>query len=104
MPLYGQWSGSPRRFNALSCFNVRLDSPTPGAIYVPIMLSRRVAFPDFCEPCLPSPAEKPPAGDGWLHEIKRDGFRLMALKARVPDKARGDAIGVRLFSSRRMGT
>src|SRR5262245_22828421 len=26
MPLYGQWSGSPRRFNALSCFNVRLDS------------------------------------------------------------------------------
>jgi hypothetical protein len=27
MPLYGQWSGSPRRFNALSSFNVRLDSP-----------------------------------------------------------------------------
>jgi hypothetical protein len=47
MPLYGQWSGSPRRFNALSCFNVRLDSPAPGAIYMPIMLLRRVAFPDF---------------------------------------------------------
>src|SRR5262249_11957993 len=29
MPLYGQWSGSPRRFNALSCFNVRLDTPAP---------------------------------------------------------------------------
>src|SRR5215831_3759326 len=29
MPLYGQWSGSPRRFNALRCFNVRLDSPGP---------------------------------------------------------------------------
>ena len=27
MPLYGQWSGSPRRFNALSCFNVRLAAP-----------------------------------------------------------------------------
>jgi len=24
------------------------------------MLLRRVAFPDFCEPCLPSPAAKPP--------------------------------------------
>jgi hypothetical protein len=40
MPLYGQWSGSPRRFNALRCFNVRLDSPAPGAIYMPIMLLR----------------------------------------------------------------
>jgi hypothetical protein len=26
MPLYGQSSGSPRRFNALSCFNVRAKS------------------------------------------------------------------------------
>jgi bifunctional non-homologous end joining protein LigD len=31
------------------------------------MLWRRVSFPDFCEPCLPSPAEKPPAGTGWVH-------------------------------------
>jgi hypothetical protein len=28
------------------------------------MLLRRVAFPDFCEPCLPSQADKPPAGLG----------------------------------------
>jgi bifunctional non-homologous end joining protein LigD len=41
------------------------------------MLLRRVAFPDFCEPCLPSPADKPPAGAGWLHEIKHDGFRML---------------------------
>jgi bifunctional non-homologous end joining protein LigD len=40
-------------------------------------LLRRVAFPDFCEPCLPSPADKPPAGAGWLHEIKHDGFRML---------------------------
>src|SRR5215475_7830168 len=46
----------------------RLDSPVPHGIYTPMLL-RRVAFPDFCEPCLPSPAEKPPAGAGWLHEI-----------------------------------
>jgi bifunctional non-homologous end joining protein LigD len=30
------------------------------------------------EPCLPSPAEAPPSGPGWLHEIKHDGFRIMA--------------------------
>src|SRR5207248_760617 len=41
------------------------------------MLLRRVAFPDFCEPCLPSPAAKPPAGAGWLHEINHDGFRML---------------------------
>jgi ATP-dependent DNA ligase len=22
--------------------------------------------------------KRPPAGDGWLHEIKHDGFRIMA--------------------------
>ena len=53
------------------------------------MLLRRVAFPDFCEPCLPSPAAKPPAGAGWLHEIKHDGFRMLV---------RRDAAGVRLFT------
>jgi bifunctional non-homologous end joining protein LigD len=32
------------------------------------------------EPCLPSPAEKLPSGPGWLHEIKHDGFRVIARK------------------------
>jgi ATP-dependent DNA ligase len=32
----------------------------------------------FIEPCLPSPADKPPSGSTWIHEIKHDGFRLMA--------------------------
>ena len=30
------------------------------------------------EPCLPSPAKVPPAGPGWIHEIKHDGFRILA--------------------------
>ena len=30
------------------------------------------------EPCLPSPAKAPPSGPGWIHEIKHDGFRIMA--------------------------
>ena len=30
------------------------------------------------EPCLPKPAKVPPAGPGWIHEIKHDGFRILA--------------------------
>jgi bifunctional non-homologous end joining protein LigD len=30
------------------------------------------------EPCLPRPAKEPPAGPGWIHEIKQDGFRILA--------------------------
>jgi bifunctional non-homologous end joining protein LigD len=29
------------------------------------------------EPCLPSPANKVPDSDNWLHEIKHDGYRLI---------------------------
>jgi ATP-dependent DNA ligase len=42
------------------------------------MLWRLRSFPDFVEPCLPSPIERPPAGPAWIHEIKHDGFRLLA--------------------------
>ena len=30
------------------------------------------------EPCLPRPTKKPPSGPGWIHEIKHDGFRILA--------------------------
>jgi bifunctional non-homologous end joining protein LigD len=53
------------------------------------MLWRLRSFPDFCEPCLPSAVEQPPAGSDWIHEIKHDGFRLLA---------RRGAAGVRLFT------
>ncbi|MGB6468668.1 MAG: ATP-dependent DNA ligase, partial [Xanthobacteraceae bacterium] len=43
----------------------------------------------FVEPCLPSPAKRPPAGSNWIHEIKHDGFRIMA---------RRDSAGVRLLT------
>jgi bifunctional non-homologous end joining protein LigD len=54
------------------------------------MLSRTRLLPfGFIGPCLPSPAERPPSGPGWIHEIKHDGYRLMA---------RRDAAGVRLLT------
>jgi hypothetical protein len=43
------------------------------------MLSRTSQAPSgFIEPCLPSSAERPPSGPEWVHEIKHDGYRLMA--------------------------
>jgi bifunctional non-homologous end joining protein LigD len=35
------------------------------------------------EPCLPSPAKVPPSGPGWIHEIKHDGFRILARRGPV---------------------
>jgi bifunctional non-homologous end joining protein LigD len=34
----------------------------------------------FIEPCLPTSAPSPPSDEGWLHEIKHDGFRVIARK------------------------
>ena len=34
----------------------------------------------FIPPCLPTKAPKPPSGTLWLHEIKHDGFRVIARK------------------------
>ncbi len=53
------------------------------------MLTRNRGTVGFVEPCLPSPAKTPPTGSNWLHEIKHDGFRIMALR---------DASGVRLLT------
>ena len=34
----------------------------------------------FIAPCLPTKAPTPPSGRLWLHEIKHDGFRVVARK------------------------
>jgi ATP-dependent DNA ligase len=53
------------------------------------MLQHSYRTAGFIKPCLPSPAKAPPAGADWLHEIKHDGFRILALR---------DAAGVRLIT------
>jgi bifunctional non-homologous end joining protein LigD len=55
------------------------------------MLRMRAPAAARVEPCLHSPAIKPPVGAGWIHEIKHDGYRLMA---------RRDGAGVRLITRR----
>jgi ATP-dependent DNA ligase len=43
----------------------------------------------FIAPCLPTKTDKLPSGSEWLHEIKHDGFRVIARK---------DGDRVRLYS------
>jgi bifunctional non-homologous end joining protein LigD len=43
----------------------------------------------FIAPCLHSSAPQPPSGDEWLHEIKHDGFRVIA-RTRVKLYSRGN--------------
>jgi bifunctional non-homologous end joining protein LigD len=52
------------------------------------MLQRTLAA-GFIAPCLPTKTDKLPSGSQWLHEIKHDGFRVIARK---------DGERVRLYS------
>jgi hypothetical protein len=44
----------------------------------------------FILPCQPALADRPPSGPGWLHEIKFDGYRVIARKD-VPKSFLGTA-------------
>jgi bifunctional non-homologous end joining protein LigD len=54
-----------------------------------LLRERAPAGSAIIEPCLPSPAKVPPSGPDWIHEIKHDGFRILA---------RRDAAGIRLIT------
>jgi len=56
--------------------------------YLGHMLQRTLPA-GFIAPCLPMKAPQPPSGVLWLHEIKHDGFRVVARK---------DSDRVRLYS------
>ena len=46
----------------------------------PMSLHPRALPAGFIAPCLPTSAPQPPSGALWLHEIKHDGFRVIARK------------------------
>jgi bifunctional non-homologous end joining protein LigD len=47
--------------------------PSSAALYQP-----PTPMPHLLAPCLPTTAAAPPTGPEWLHEIKHDGFPLLA--------------------------
>lgn len=54
----------------------------------PLARDRR-SPPGFVRPALLTPADRPPSAPEWLHELKHDGWRLIARK---------DGTAVRLWS------
>jgi ATP-dependent DNA ligase len=40
-------------------------------------------------PCLPTKTTRLPSGSDWLHEIKHDGFRVIALRMAMAAFAKG---------------
>jgi ATP-dependent DNA ligase len=62
-------SGVPQGQEGLS-----VSTPAP---YLARMLHRPLSA-GFIAPCLPTKTDKLPSGDLWLHEIKHDGFRIIA--------------------------
>jgi bifunctional non-homologous end joining protein LigD len=55
------------------------DAPAIGAPGDPSQIegSRKAAFPAGAEPQLATLVDEVPEGEGWLHEIKLDGYRLL---------------------------
>jgi bifunctional non-homologous end joining protein LigD len=63
--------------------------PSSSPSYLTDMLLARSLPAGFIAPCLPMTAPRPPSGPLWLHEVKHDGFRIIARK---------DGLRVRLYS------
>jgi bifunctional non-homologous end joining protein LigD len=55
-------------------------------------MSQRTIPAGSISPCLPTKTDKLPSGSQWLHEIKHDGFRVIARK---------NGAQVRLYSRRK---
>jgi hypothetical protein len=62
----------------------RLDSGATALIFAGMSVMRELGrrlradrAPPRFEPCLPRPAKEPPAGPGWIHEIKHDGSSVI---------------------------
>ena len=78
-------AGTHPRTGRIPCPSV--SSPLWTAMRVP---SAKIPPAGF-NPCLPSPSHKAPSGSEWVHEIKHDGYRLIA---------RRDGNRVRLYTRR----
>ena len=78
-----------RRETGAYPFAIERRAPSAGAYSTSFLRGRSLSQP----PCLPTKTDKLPSGSQWLHEIKHDGFRIIARK---------NGERVRLYSRRAM--
>ena len=69
-------SGETRRDHAERAEAKAKSKPAPKLFRLPG--ARKGLLPVFLEPSLAALSHKAPSGDGWVHEIKFDGYRLQA--------------------------
>lgn len=79
----------PKARKAAAASGARSEDPAEVAARVPG--ARKGRMPAKPRPEIASPASEPPAGDAWVHEIRIDGLRAMAIVQRG---------GVRLVDAR----
>lgn len=97
-----QWtsgrSGSLRHPRARA--NVLSSKSAPLKIRIP-QGGRKSAPPGFTPPCLAVSASRPPPGAGFIHEVKFDGYRLLAMleERKVTLQTRGGLNWTEKFSS-----
>ncbi|MBW4090906.1 MAG: DNA ligase D [Proteobacteria bacterium] len=59
-----------------SVWHSNRDDGSPVGLPAPTKAKTVASLPAFIEPQLARSLEKPPAGSGWAHEIKFDGYRM----------------------------
>src|SRR5690606_20690871 len=66
----------PLQIERLRRLRPSFDLPAPDVGSIPN--ARRAELPESFAPQLATRVDAPPDGEGWLHEIKLDGYRLLA--------------------------
>jgi hypothetical protein len=74
-----------RQFRCKKCFSglclqttFEFDWNHSPTLSIPML--QRTLPAGFTAPCIPTKTDKLPSGSQWLHEIKHDGFRVIARK------------------------
>jgi bifunctional non-homologous end joining protein LigD len=71
-------AGSPQVARLKANEANKTSKPPPADERKPIKGARAGALPSFVEPQLASATAKPPSSGSWVHEVKFDGYRLLA--------------------------
>ena len=71
-------SPNPIAKNAVPTPNIKTPAASRRRKKASAKASKAAKLPDFIAPQLCRSLERPPAGDGWVHEIKFDGYRIQA--------------------------
>jgi ATP-dependent DNA ligase len=60
--------------------SVKASRPAFDTLHASALYPSMPLPPGFVPPCRPAKAPQPPTGETWLHEIKHDGFRVIAAR------------------------